>query len=85
MPPKPASLLTFSLAELEQVTKEGVYASNASRDFHLFYVGRDDVHGILQYLLSRVRTSLYLKLIAEHFVAVRQGGGLSGTTRKAQK
>ncbi len=28
MAPKPASLLTFSLAELERFTKEGVYASN---------------------------------------------------------
>ena len=57
MAPKPASLQTFSLTELERFTKEGVYASDASKDFHLFYVGRDDVHGVLQYLLSRVRTS----------------------------
>ncbi len=62
MTPKPVSLQTFSLLELEQFTKEGVYASSASKDFHLFYVGRDDVHGILQYLLSRVRTSLYLNM-----------------------
>ncbi len=62
MAPKPVSLQTFSLLELEQFTKEGTFASNASKDFHLFYVGRDDVHGILQYLLSRVRTSLYLNM-----------------------
>jgi hypothetical protein len=56
------SLQTFALADLQVFTKEGVYAANASHDFHLFYVGRDDVHGILQYLLSRVRVSLYLNM-----------------------
>jgi hypothetical protein len=72
MPPKPASLQTFSLAELEQFTKEGVYASTASKDFHLFYVGRDDVHGILQYLLSRVGTSLYLNMFGYDDDALNQ-------------
>jgi hypothetical protein len=57
-----ASLQTFSLDDLQQYTKEGVYANNASKDFHLFYVGRDDVHGILQHLLSRIATSLYLNM-----------------------
>jgi len=56
------SLQTFTLADLEQFTKEGAYSNTASKDFHLFYVGRDDVHGILKYLLSRVRTSLYLNM-----------------------
>jgi hypothetical protein len=56
------SLQTFTLADLQSFTKEGVYSANASKDFHLFYVGRDDVHGILQYLLSRVRVSLYLNM-----------------------
>jgi len=56
------SLQTFTLADLEQFTKEGAYSNDASKDFHLFYVGRDDVHGILKYLLSRVRTSLYLNM-----------------------
>jgi hypothetical protein len=50
------------LEELASFTKEGAFASNASRDFHLFYVGRDDVHGILKYLLSRATTSLYLNM-----------------------
>ncbi len=57
-----ASLQVFTLAELEQYTKEGVYASNASKDFHLFYVGRDDVHGILKHLLTRVAISMYLNM-----------------------
>ncbi len=58
----PPSLQTFTLADLQQFTKEGAYASLASKDFHLFYVGRDDVHGILKYLLSRTRVSLYLNM-----------------------
>jgi len=57
-----ASLQTFTLPDLAQYTKEGVYSSTASKDFHLFYVGRDDVHSILKHLLSRVATSLYLNM-----------------------
>ena len=56
------SLQTFTLAELAQFTYEGVYATDASVDFHLFYVGRDDVHGILKYLWSRVTVSAYLNM-----------------------
>ena len=56
------SLQTFTLADLAQFTKEGIYSNSASKDFHLFYVGRDDVHDILQYLLSRACTSLYLNM-----------------------
>jgi hypothetical protein len=56
------SLQRFTLEELAPFTKEGEFASNASRDFHLFYVGRDDVHGVLKYLLSRTTTSLYLNM-----------------------
>lgn len=62
MPTNSPSLQTFRLADLQQFTREGAYASNASEDFHLFYVGRDDVHGILKHLLSRVTTSLYLNM-----------------------
>jgi hypothetical protein len=56
------SLQTFTLAELAQFTKEGTYSTNASKDVHLFYVGRDDVHDILKYVLSRVSISLYLNM-----------------------
>lgn len=62
MTSKPNSLQTFTLTDLQGFTKEGIYSSTASKDFHLFYVGRDDVHSILQYLLSRVSTSLYLNM-----------------------
>lgn len=57
-----ASLQTFTLTDLDQYTKEGGYSSNMSKDFHLFYVGRDDVHGILKHLLSRIATSIYLNM-----------------------
>jgi hypothetical protein len=56
------SLQRFELEELAVFTREGAFASNASRDFHLFFVGRDDVHGILKYLLSRVTSSLFLNM-----------------------
>jgi hypothetical protein len=56
------SLQHFDLIELQQYTKEKIYSTDASKDFHLFYVGRDDVHDILKYVLSRVTVSLYLNM-----------------------
>jgi hypothetical protein len=56
------TLQTFTLGELAQFTKEQTYSTNASKDVHLFYVGRDDVHDILKYVLSRVTVSLYLNM-----------------------
>jgi len=56
------SLQDFELTDLQQFTREGVYSNTASKDFHLFYVGRDNVHEILKYVLSRVRVSLYLNM-----------------------
>lgn len=56
------SLQTFTLNDLAQYTSEKQYAPNASKDFHLFYVGRDDVHEALKHVLSRVTVSLYLNM-----------------------
>jgi hypothetical protein len=56
------NLQNFKLADLAQFTKEKIYSTNASNDVHLFYVGRDDVHDILKYILSRVTISLYLNM-----------------------
>ena len=56
------SLQDFYLADLQQFTREGVYSNTASKDFHLFYVGRDNVHEILKYVLSRTSVSLYLNM-----------------------
>ncbi|MBB5189617.1 hypothetical protein HNQ50_000327 [Silvimonas terrae] len=56
------SLQTFDLIDLAKYTKEGQYSPTASKDFHLFYVGRDNVHEILKHVLSRVSVSLYLNM-----------------------
>ncbi len=56
------TLQTFDLLELQQFTREKSYSSMASKDFHLFYVGRDDVHDILKYVLSRASVSLYMNM-----------------------
>ncbi len=59
---KSQSLQTFNLLDLQQYTQEKAYSNTASKDFHLFYVGRDDVHDILKHVLSRVSVSLYLNM-----------------------
>src|SRR5215469_10594231 len=56
------TLQRFDLLDLQQYTREGTYSRTASKDFHLFYVGRDDVHDILKHVLSRVTISLYLNM-----------------------
>lgn len=56
------TLQKFDLLDLEQYTQENSYSSTASKDFHLFFVGRDDVHNILKHVLSRVSVSLYLNM-----------------------
>lgn len=37
-------------------------SANASKDFRLMFVGKDDVHRALRHVLSRVRVSLYLNM-----------------------
>lgn len=56
------SLQDFQLSDLAFLTREGGYAPDASSDFHLFFVGRDNVHDILKYIISRARVSLYLNM-----------------------
>lgn len=56
------NLQNFNLLDLQQYTFEQTYSSNPSKDFHLFYVGRDDVHDIIKHVLSRVSVSLYLNM-----------------------
>jgi hypothetical protein len=56
------SLQVFDLLDLQKYTQEKTYSNTASKDFHLFYVGRDDVHEILKHVLSRVSVSLYLNM-----------------------
>jgi hypothetical protein len=57
-----ATLQSFTLADLAQYTSERAYAPDASTDFKLFFVGRDDVHDILKHMLSRVTTSCFLNM-----------------------
>jgi len=56
------NLQNFQVSDLAQYTKEKCYSADASTKFHLFYVGRDDVHSILKHVLSRVSVSLYLNM-----------------------
>lgn len=56
------NLQSFMLHDLAVYTKEKAFSANASKDVHLFYVGRDDVHDILKHILSRVSISLYLNM-----------------------
>lgn len=63
LPKAPAvTLQTFTLNDLAPYTSEGCFAPNASRDFRLFFVGRDDVHDVLKHVLKRVTVSLYLSM-----------------------
>jgi PLD-like domain len=57
-----ATLQTFTLDDLAQYTREGVFGPTASRDFRVFYVGRDDVHGVLVHLFSRARLSVKMNM-----------------------
>lgn len=56
------NLQGFTLNDLAGYTREKAYSTIASKDVHLFYVGRDDVHEILKYVLSRVTISLYMNM-----------------------
>jgi hypothetical protein len=56
------TLQTFSLDDLAQYTAEGAFGPTASPDFRMFYVGRDDVHGVLMHLLTRVSLSVEMNM-----------------------
>ena len=51
------TLATFMLDDLAPFTREGAFDPRDSQDFRTFYVGRDDVHGVLKYLHARVTVS----------------------------
>ncbi|OHU99553.1 hypothetical protein [Mycobacterium talmoniae] len=56
------TLQTFTLDDLAQYTREGAFGPTASPDFRVFYVGRDDVHGVLMHLFSRVKLSVKMNM-----------------------
>jgi hypothetical protein len=58
----PANLLAFTLADLVQFKDTGAYPATQSENHALFYVGRDDVHGVLTYLFSRVTQAVDLNM-----------------------
>ncbi|MDP9149140.1 MAG: hypothetical protein M3O36_04245 [Myxococcota bacterium] len=49
---------TFTLDDLAPYTREGSFAPGDSSDFRTLYVGRDDVHGALMHLFTRVSVSV---------------------------
>ena len=49
----------FTLQDLAQYTPE---KSIASKDFCLFFAGKDDIHGILKHVFSRAKSSIYLSM-----------------------
>ena len=57
-----STLHTFTLDDLAPYTLEKSFPAGDSLDFRVFYVGRDDVHGVLNYLLSRCTRSLRLNM-----------------------
>src|SRR5215470_916243 len=60
--PGPPTLQHFSLDELAVHTAEQAFGPTASPDFRVFYVGRDDVHGVLMHLYTRVTLSVKMNM-----------------------
>ncbi len=56
------NLQAFTVSDLGRFTPEGAGSIPDDADHWLFYVGRDDVHGVLAYLLGLVTKSLYLNM-----------------------
>jgi hypothetical protein len=60
--PANPTLQHFTLDELAPYTAEGAFGPTASPDFRVFYVGRDDVHGVLMHLFTRVSLSVKMNM-----------------------
>jgi hypothetical protein len=56
------TLQHFTLDDLAAYTAEQAFGPTASPDFRVFYVGRDDVHGILMHLYTRVSLSVKMNM-----------------------
>lgn len=56
------TLQHFSLDDLAAYTAEQAFGPTASPDFRVFYVGRDDVHGVLMHLFTRVSLSAKMNM-----------------------
>jgi hypothetical protein len=58
----PQTLQTFTLDDLAVYTAEQAFGPTASPDFRVFYVGRDDVHGVLMHVYTRVSLSVKMNM-----------------------
>jgi hypothetical protein len=56
------TLQQFALDDLAVYTAEQAFGPTASPDFRVFYVGRDDVHGVLMHLFTRVSLSVKMNM-----------------------
>jgi hypothetical protein len=56
------TLQQFTLDELAVYTAEQAFGPTASPDFRVFYAGRDDVHGVLMHLFTRVSLSVKMNM-----------------------
>jgi hypothetical protein len=61
-PPSHPTLQQFTLDDLAVYTAEQAFGPSASPDFRVFYVGRDDVHGVLMHLFTRVSLSVKMNM-----------------------
>ncbi len=60
--PARPTLQHFVLDDLAIYTAEQAFGPTASPDFRVFYVGRDDVHGVLMHLYTRVTLSVKMNM-----------------------
>ena len=60
--PAHPTLQHFTLDDLAVYTAEQAFGPTASPDFRVFYVGRDDVHGVLMHLFTRVSLSVKMNM-----------------------
>src|SRR5580700_873963 len=56
------TLQHFTLDDLAMYTAEQAFGPTASPDFRVFYVGRDDINGILMHLFTRVSLSVKMNM-----------------------
>ncbi len=87
------TLQRFTFDELAPYTREQAFSPRDAIEYRTFYVGRDDVHGALKYLLSRCSRSLKMNMfgydddeldaIIGHLVA-DDGVFVQGTLDKSQ-
>ena len=70
--PSRPTLQQFSLDDLAVYTLEQAFGPTASPDFRVFYVGRDDVHGVLMHLFNRVSISVKMNMFGYDDDALNQ-------------